>query len=195
MKQPTRETTCGHSPHHGKGLCEKCYRAKRYAREREQAKVAAQEWFAANPEKAAATRRAYYVSHRERIAAQNRAWKAANQERFRTYQKAYRAKLWDVEVDLTFDEWQEILDSFDGHCAYCDRTDRPLEMDHMVPVSRGGAHTACNVVPTCRPCNRRKSDRTVDEFLESVRPPRQRPGAKPQTFRPNETVEVLADLG
>jgi 5-methylcytosine-specific restriction endonuclease McrA len=39
--------------------------------------------------------------------------------------------------------------------AYCFRK-RRLTIDHIIPVSRGGTHTAGNVVGACFDCNRKK---------------------------------------
>jgi 5-methylcytosine-specific restriction endonuclease McrA len=48
-----------------------------------------------------------------------------------------------------------VRDNFE--CQYCGR---PAEnVDHVVPRSRGGAHTWDNVVAACRPCNARKENR------------------------------------
>jgi 5-methylcytosine-specific restriction endonuclease McrA len=56
----------------------------------------------------------------------------------------------------------------DGHrCQYCDG---PAEsIDHVVPRSRGGAHTWDNVVAACRPCNVRKRDRLLSETSMRLR--------------------------
>jgi 5-methylcytosine-specific restriction endonuclease McrA len=62
---------------------------------------------------------------------------------------------------LTPQEWKTILDVFGHACAYCLRTDRKLSQDHVIGVSRGGDHTAENVVPACMPCNQRKCARPV----------------------------------
>lgn len=48
-----------------------------------------------------------------------------------------------------------VRDNFE--CQYCGR---PADnVDHVVPKSRGGAHTWENVVAACRPCNSRKENR------------------------------------
>lgn len=39
------------------------------------------------------------------------------------------------------------------------------EMDHIVPVSKGGAHTYVNVQCCCRRCNAFKGDKTVEQLL------------------------------
>ncbi len=50
-------------------------------------------------------------------------------------------------------------------CAYCGRR-RPteeLDLDHVVPRSRGGGHSWTNVVTSCRPCNLKKADKLPEE--------------------------------
>jgi len=50
----------------------------------------------------------------------------------------------------------------DGHrCQYCGSAAENI--DHVIPRSRGGAHTWDNVVAACRPCNTRKRDRLLEE--------------------------------
>lgn len=50
----------------------------------------------------------------------------------------------------------------DGHrCQYCNRAAENI--DHVVPRSRGGAHSWENVVAACRACNSRKEDRLPAE--------------------------------
>ena len=46
-------------------------------------------------------------------------------------------------------------------CQYCGGVAESI--DHVQPRSRGGRHVWENVVAACRPCNARKSDRTVAE--------------------------------
>jgi 5-methylcytosine-specific restriction endonuclease McrA len=62
-----------------------------------------------------------------------------------------------------------VRDNFE--CQYCGR---PAEnVDHVIPKSRGGAHTWDNVVAACRPCNARKENRPAAELGMRLRhPPR-----------------------
>lgn len=41
-------------------------------------------------------------------------------------------------------------------CRYCGNMDGPFEIDHVIPVIKGGATTMRNLVTSCVPCNRRK---------------------------------------
>lgn len=45
-------------------------------------------------------------------------------------------------------------------CRHCSRTSAvvPMEIDHIVPIARGGLTEMTNLQVLCRPCNRRKGD-------------------------------------
>ncbi len=63
-----------------------------------------------------------------------------------------------------------------GRCAYCAGT--ATSIDHVIPRSRGGAHTWDNVVAACRRCNHIKADRTLAELGWRLHhPPRTPDGA------------------
>lgn len=59
-------------------------------------------------------------------------------------------------ITLTAYEWQEVLNHFGNSCAYCGTQSERLEIDHYIPLSKGGTHTQDNVVPACRSCNAKK---------------------------------------
>jgi len=50
-------------------------------------------------------------------------------------------------------------------CQYCGAVRPPhLEVDHVVPRSRGGTDRSNNLVAACHECNRRKGNQTATEF-------------------------------
>jgi 5-methylcytosine-specific restriction endonuclease McrA len=55
----------------------------------------------------------------------------------------------------------------DGYrCLYCGTKKKDgseLELEHVLPRSRGGRNTWDNLVSSCRDCNRNKGDRTPEE--------------------------------
>lgn len=70
---------------------------------------------------------------------------------------------------LTLMEWIKRVKEFDNTCAYCGESPEEgelLEIEHLVPLSRGGYHRLENVVPACPSCNKRKGSMTYEEFLE-----------------------------
>jgi 5-methylcytosine-specific restriction endonuclease McrA len=48
-------------------------------------------------------------------------------------------------------------------CQYCGEKPQILTIDHIIPKSRGGETTWNNVVVACKPCNLKKSNKTLDE--------------------------------
>jgi 5-methylcytosine-specific restriction endonuclease McrA len=59
---------------------------------------------------------------------------------------------------------QYLLKKWGYECAYCPATDVPLEVEHIIPKSRGGADRVSNLTIACKECNRRKDNRTAAEF-------------------------------
>jgi len=119
---------------------------------------------------ARAANKRWYLQNREEIlvqtADQRAAYRKANPERSRAGTARYKARKKGAPVnDFTTSEWLEVLAEFNHSCAYCLRTDRPLQQEHMQPISRGGSHTRLNVIPACRDCNFRKQTKTPLEFL------------------------------
>lgn len=50
-------------------------------------------------------------------------------------------------------------------CQYCGKSapDVILEIDHIVPVTKGGDNTILNLITSCRDCNRGKSDKELSD--------------------------------
>lgn len=49
-------------------------------------------------------------------------------------------------------------------CAYCRDESGPFEIDHIIPVTRGGSHALDNLCVACKPCNSSKGDRLLSEW-------------------------------
>jgi hypothetical protein len=48
--------------------------------------------------------------------------------------------------------------------VYCEDKDVPLEVEHIVPKSRGGTDRVDNLTISCVECNRKKGSNTAEEF-------------------------------
>ena len=59
-----------------------------------------------------------------------------------------------------------LLLKWNHQCAYCDARDVPLELDHVHPRSRNGSNRVSNLTLACTPCNQRKSNQNIGEFLK-----------------------------
>jgi len=66
---------------------------------------------------------------------------------------------------LAGDEVREyLLEKWGRKCAYCGATDRPLQVEHIVPQVRHGSNRVSNLTLACRDCNDAKGKRTAEEF-------------------------------
>lgn len=63
-----------------------------------------------------------------------------------------------------FEVREYLLAKFGRRCVYCDAENTPLNIDHVVPRSRGGSDRVTNLVLACIPCNIEKGNRSVQEF-------------------------------
>lgn len=73
-----------------------------------------------------------------------------------------------VDHDLCDDQWDALKVAWGG-CAYCGVTDRALQRDCVLALSRGGRYTLDNVVPACRACNSSKCNDEVTGWLRRKR--------------------------
>lgn len=58
-------------------------------------------------------------------------------------------------------------------CAYCGSNEK-LEIEHIIPISRGGNHSIGNTTKACRSCNSSKGDRLLMEWRLGIKSPRYR---------------------
>ena len=73
-----------------------------------------------------------------------------------------------VAHDLTDEQWTALQAAWGG-CAYCGATDKPLQRDCILALSRGGRYTLDNVVPACPSCNTSKCNDEVTGWLRRKR--------------------------
>ena len=57
-----------------------------------------------------------------------------------------------------------LLEKWQRRCAYCAVEGVALEVEHIVPKSRGGSNRVSNLTLACRPCNEKKGSLTAHEF-------------------------------
>ncbi len=105
--------------------------------------------------------RANAAGNRARV----RQWRLNNPEKAQAASAIKKARKRGIEATLTPGEWLAILNQYERRCYYCGLGGVPMQQEHMIPLSRSGAHSAENVVPACGPCNNSKGTLTPDEFI------------------------------
>lgn len=58
-----------------------------------------------------------------------------------------------------------LLEKWGRKCAYCSAEHTRLEIDHIVPKSKGGTNKVSNLTIVCRACNVKKANHPLEEFL------------------------------
>lgn len=120
-------------------------------------------WKLANPDKVRAATKRASAKNTERFYR----WRAANLERSNAHIKAsgYKrraAKKGGLGGAATL-AWFKAQKK---KCHWCGGPGN--EIDHLIALSRGGAHEACNLVIACGPCNRRKSAKDPIAFAQEL---------------------------
>lgn len=70
---------------------------------------------------------------------------------------------------------ERLLKDAAGACIYCGRplTAESMEIDHIVPRSKGGTGDYDNLVCSCPRCNALKGNKDAGEFVDSMSPRKQ----------------------
>jgi 5-methylcytosine-specific restriction endonuclease McrA len=172
------------NPEHAKAYLAK-WRAENPEKVREHDRRKLEKAMAEKPEHVRALARERTKRYRERnpeYVAKNREaarrWRHENPERRREYEEAHRAEMAQrthayrgrKRSAVGSHTAADIVARFAVHgnrCIYCGSTER-LQVEHLIPLSRGGSNWPANLAPACAPCNQGKRDKTFAEFMEMV---------------------------
>jgi 5-methylcytosine-specific restriction endonuclease McrA len=129
-------------------------------------------WREANADALKEKRKANYWANRERAIRQAKEWADANPERRKEFQRAWKKRnpqqvLANVNIrrarkvaatiaPFTVEQLEQRLSMWSG-CWICGA--EATEIDHVKPLSKGGAHCLANLRPICPLCNQRKGTR------------------------------------
>lgn len=135
-------------------LCYNAYKRARYVQNREKEVARVMDYNARN-----------YDDFKKRLSeyrkkpewkATRKAWEQENKGKMKIWDHAKRAKRFSAMQDfdpITQEQWAEKVKMFKGCCAYCKKKSKNLEMEHVIPISKGGPHVIENLVPACKSCN------------------------------------------
>lgn len=110
----------------------------------------------------------YVKRHPDRVRDSKKKWQDAHKIENLMRAKARRAKMRKAAIDMSavtqFFAWIRNQDFVT--CTYCGSyiTGNSVHIDHIVPISRGGAHDPNNFAVSCNHCNHSKSDFLLSEW-------------------------------
>jgi len=97
-------------------------------------------------------------------------WRQMTDLQYRIYQreKSKRRKAQargQTPVAISVNALLTRFGQFGNCCAYCGCAG-DMEIEHVVPISRGGAHDISNIVPACAPCNSSKRAKEMEGWYK-----------------------------
>jgi len=152
-------------------------------------------WRAANPDKVQATQLKSRAKHKDERLKNTREWRAENREHVRVYNAEWRKKNknYGKEYDRanpdkcraknnarrtriliakgshSAEDIQSLFKAQKGKCAYCAvRVKTNYHVDHIMPLSKGGANWPANLQILCATCNIKKSAKDPIVFAQDI---------------------------
>lgn len=187
------------SPDGRRGQCSKCFAQKKhndYQRNKVKYDEYKQRHRQDNKELYAQKERQYYLNNKEKINKRNRAYhqqnkvhllelnkewhkqnpnwrkkyRANNPDLCRDRDAIQRAKRYNAYVEPV-NRWV-LFEVYKGCCGICGKVVErdSFEVDHIIPLSKGGLHMYTNTQISCRHCNAVKNDKIIDPSELAVRP-------------------------
>lgn len=117
---------------------------------------ARQAWREKNKERIRAGARDHARRYREEHPEYARNWREANRVYYQVRQRNRAAMKFanPGSVGVSERDWIKLCRRYDNYCAHCEqKIHGNPEMDHVIPLTKGGRHAIGNVLPACRSCN------------------------------------------
>ena len=140
------------------------YQKNHYQENKEQILARMKRRRIAHPEFHRTASKHYAEKNKEKIAKMNSDWVRNNPEKNRTKRARRRAS--ELAAKGYVVTPKEMGELYRRNCIYCGSMEK-IEIDHVIPLSRGGNHSIGNLVPSCQYCNRSKGSKTIMEWRVS----------------------------
>jgi 5-methylcytosine-specific restriction endonuclease McrA len=125
------------------------------------------DWVSRNKERYRAKAKAWHEANIDRKKATNAAWKKANPDALKTYKHNRRARENQSEGKLSKGLTEKLISAQKGRCACCGQ---PLgtnfDLDHIVPLAKGGKNVDSNMQLLRRKCNQQKGSKDPIDFMQ-----------------------------
>ncbi len=127
------------------------------ARKREERRVFCKR----HPEKIREQKKDYREKHPEKNREKRKAYREKYPEKIKAQKQRRRALKMSAPGSFTGAEWLELKKKFNNLCARCGQ-EKPLTVDHVIPLVAGGSNSIDNIQPLCLSCNSAKGTKTID---------------------------------
>ena len=135
-------------------------------RNKDKHSVSVAAWQARNPERVASNGAAYRTANKEKCLVATTGWKKAHPEAIRIHRENRRAR--EMGGKLSTGLPAKLFSLQRGKCAYCSSDFRKTSyhLDHIMPLSKGGANDNLNMQLLCPTCNLQKHAKHPIDFMQ-----------------------------
>jgi 5-methylcytosine-specific restriction endonuclease McrA len=133
-----------------------------YMQNRERKAEITREWRKVNKKRILAVQAEYRKNNSNVIAAKQSDWARQNPHKIRANALRQIAKRKGATIYTILD--RDVLRILMSPCSVNECTNKDIELDHVIPLSRGGSHGIGNMQPLCSHHNRVKNNKTNMEF-------------------------------
>jgi 5-methylcytosine-specific restriction endonuclease McrA len=147
-----------------KNFCKTCENARhreQYEANAEYRRAKARTKYAENPIRQLEASIKWREANPEKYAAYLHSWYKENPEKIKRSRMRRNAKARGAGICLVTEK--DIKQMKKLPCFYCNAVGY-IEIDHVVPIAKGGRHAIGNLVPSCLKCNRSKNNKFVMEW-------------------------------
>ena len=157
-------------------MCDKEY----YKKNRDKIINQYKEYYRNNKEAVSMYKKEYYKDNKDKMIENATNYRKNNREKVSEYLRDYQRNNKDkmvfyankrrcIEIgnggNYTKEQWKETLEYFDYKCAYTGECIKDnLNIEHIIPVSKGGTNYIWNLVPSTPQANISKKDRDIEEW-------------------------------
>lgn len=138
----------------------------------EERRESLRKYYQENREKIIAKSREYWEQHREYTIDYGRQYYEKNRDTIlekrrdnpiisRVYCHKRRALKSNSTGQFTKLEWENLCQQYDYKCLRCGQV-KPLTVDHVIPLTKGGTNDIGNIQPLCYSCNSSKRSKSTD---------------------------------
>ena len=108
---------------------------------------------------------AWREKNKEKSAQQGRSWSKRNKDKANAKTHARRARKINAPGNgVSAEQENQLKKDYCGICPYCGKA-KKLELEHIIPLYKGGAHDVENVTVACKSCNSEKGAKSLVMFL------------------------------
>jgi len=126
-------------------------------------------WCQENAERKREAHKKYYQENKGRYREWHKKWKEENRDLARAIDSNKRDRRRALmKKNGTFRVTnKDAKKLYQKNCVFCGENEN-IEIDHVIPIAKGGVHGISNLQPLCHSCNSKKSDMFMIEFKREI---------------------------